>query len=93
MSEDYIRTGDLSAGISLPLDLTGRSNLRLKHQVELDRSSQLVASLRVDDLILLDDFAKLGTVKVVNLKSAENVIILACGGDLIKCSGRERLLT
>ena len=52
---------------SLPLDVAGGSDVRLEHEVELDRGSQLVAGGRVSDIMLLDEFAELGTAKVVNL--------------------------
>jgi hypothetical protein len=47
--------------------VTGGSDVGLEHEVKLDRSSQLVASGRVSDIVLLDEFTKLGTTKVVNL--------------------------
>jgi hypothetical protein len=53
--------------ISSPFDLTGRSDLRFEHQVELDWGGQLVTSLRVDNVVFLDDLAELGPVKVVDL--------------------------
>ena len=53
---------------SLPLDMAGGSDVRLEHEVKLDRGSQLVAGGRVSDIMLLDEFAELGTAKVVNLK-------------------------
>jgi hypothetical protein len=48
--------------------VTGGSDVGLEHEVELDRGSQLVASGRVSDIMLLDEFTKLGTTKVVNLQ-------------------------
>jgi len=60
---------------SLPLDVTGGSDVRLEHEVELDRSSQLVAGSGVPNIVLLDEFTKLGTTKVVDLESAPFTII------------------
>lgn len=54
---------------NVPLDLSGRSDLGLEHQVELDRVGQLVASLRVDDGMLLDNLPELWSGEVVNLSS------------------------
>lgn len=53
---------------SLPLDVAGGSDIGLEHEVKLDRGGQLVAGGRVSDIVLLDEFAELGTAKVVNLK-------------------------
>ena len=52
----------------LPLDVAGGSDIGLEHEIKLDRGSQLVAGGRVSDIMLLDEFAELGTTKVVNLK-------------------------
>jgi hypothetical protein len=54
---------------NVPLDLSGRSDLGLEHQVELDRVGQLIASLRVDDGMLLDNLPELWSGEVVNLSS------------------------
>jgi hypothetical protein len=54
---------------NVPLDLSGRSDLGLEHQVELDRVGQLIASLRVDDGMLLDNLPELWAGEVVNLSS------------------------
>ena len=48
--------------------MTGGSDVRLEHEVELDRSSQLVAGSGVSNIVLFDEFTKLGTTKVVNLQ-------------------------
>jgi len=55
---------------SLPLDVTGGSDVGLEHEVKFDGSSQLVAGSGVSDVVLLDEFTELGTAKVVNLESA-----------------------
>jgi hypothetical protein len=52
---------------SLPLDLTSGTNVGLEHEVELDRGGELVAGSWISDIVLLDQFTKLGTAKVVNL--------------------------
>jgi hypothetical protein len=54
---------------NVPLDLSGRSDLGLEHQVELDRVGQLIASLRVDDGMLLDNLPEFWSGEVVNLSS------------------------
>jgi hypothetical protein len=48
--------------------VTGGSDVRLEHEVELDRGSQFVAGSGVSNIMLLDEFTKLGTTKVVNLQ-------------------------
>jgi hypothetical protein len=48
--------------------VTGGSDVGLEHEVKLDRSSQLVAGSGVSNIVLLDEFTKLGTTKVVNLQ-------------------------
>jgi len=48
--------------------VTGGSDVRLEHEVKLDRGSQLIAGSGVPDVVLLDEFTKLGTTKVVNLQ-------------------------
>jgi hypothetical protein len=53
---------------SLPLDVTCGSDVGLEHEVKLDRGSQFVAGSGVSDIMLLDEFTKLGTTKVVNLQ-------------------------
>lgn len=60
---------------NVPLDLSGRSDLRLKHQVELDGIGQFVASLWVDDGVLLDDLSKLRAGKVVDLRDDARLAI------------------
>jgi hypothetical protein len=53
---------------SLPLDVTGGSDIGLEHEVKLDRGSQFVAGSGVSNIVLLDEFTKLGTTKIVNLQ-------------------------
>jgi hypothetical protein len=48
--------------------VSGGSDVGLEHEVKLDRSSQLVAGSGVSNVMLLDEFTKLGTTKVVNLQ-------------------------
>jgi hypothetical protein len=54
--------------------VSGGSDVGLEHEVELDRGSQFVAGSRVSNVVLLDQFTKLGTAKVVNLQLARSAI-------------------
>jgi len=47
--------------------VAGGSDIGLEHEIKLDRGSQLVAGGRVSDIMLLDEFAELGTTEIVNL--------------------------
>jgi hypothetical protein len=48
--------------------VTGGSDIGLEHEVKLDRGSQFVAGSGVSNIVLLDEFTKLGTTKIVNLQ-------------------------
>lgn len=51
-----------------PLDLAGGTDARREHEVELLRLGDLVARLRVGDLELADELAKLLATEVIDLK-------------------------
>lgn len=60
----------------LPLELTSRTNLTLKHQVEFLGFRKLVARFRRANVVLFDDLSKLGTTIVVNLYPTMSMIFV-----------------
>jgi hypothetical protein len=52
--------------------VTGWSDVGLEHEVELDGGGHFVSGSRISDIVLFNQFTKLGTTKVVNLESAKS---------------------
>ena len=58
--------------LDIPFDLTSGTDIGLEHEVELDRSCQLVSGSWVSDVELLDKFTELWSTVVVDLNTSVN---------------------